>query len=421
MDIFEKLKKRPGPLGQFSSIADGYFAFPKLEGEIKNKMFFQGKERLVWSLNNYIGLANHPEVRKIDAEATAQFGMAYQMGARALTGQTKYHEEFEQKAADFMGFEATYLLNYGYQGFMSVLDAVLDRNDVVVYDSEIHACLMDGLRLHMGKRLIFQHNDMESFKKQLQRARKLTEGTEGGILVVTEGVFGMSGDMGKIKEIVEIRKESGIHFRLLVDDAHGFGTMGERGRGAAEEQGVHDDVDILLCTFAKSMASIGAFVASKKEIIDFLRYNMRSQIFAKSLPVPITIGAIKRLEMLRDMPELREKLWTITRALQGGLRELGFDLGNTNTPVTPVFLHGNEKEASHLIFDVRERFNIFCSIVLYPVVPKGTILLRLIPTAMHTLEDVQYTLNAFKEVKAKLDAGDYNLEHFADIRSAVHA
>lgn len=417
MDIFEKIKNRPGPLGQFASIAEGYFAFPKLEGEISNRMMFRGKERLVWSLNNYIGLANHPEVRKADTEAVKEFGMAYQMGARALTGQTKFHEEFEEKAAKFMGFEATYLLNFGYQGFMSVLDSILDRNDVVVYDSEIHSCLMDGLRLHMGKRLIFQHNDMESFQKQLNRAQKLTDGTDGGILVVTEGVFGMSGDMGKIKEIVDIRKSSGIQFRLLVDDAHGFGTMGERGRGAAEEQGVHDDVDILLCTFAKSMASIGGFVASSKEIIGYLRYNMRSQIFAKSLPVAITIGAIKRLEMLENMPELRHKLWEITNALQGGLRELGFDIGKTNTPVTPVFLHGNEKEATHLIQDIRERFNIFCSIVLYPVVPKGTMLLRLIPTAMHTMEDVQYTLDSFKEVKEKLDAGEYNLEHYAPINA----
>jgi glycine C-acetyltransferase len=414
LDIFEKIKNRRGPLGQYSDVADGYFAFPKLEGEIGPRMMFRGKERLVWSLNNYIGLANHPEVREADAKAAADFGMAYPMGARMMSGQTKYHEQFEQMAAEFMEMEAAYLLNYGYQGFMSIIDALVDRNDVIVYDSESHACLMDGLRLHMGKRFVFQHNDMDSFRKQLQHATKLVEKTGGGILVITEGVFGMAGDMGKIKEIVAMRKE-GFQFRLLVDDAHGFGTMGARGRGAAEEQGVHSEVDIILCTFAKSMASIGAFVASTKDVITYLRYNMRSQIFAKSLPLPITIGAIKRLELLMTRPELREKLWTITRALQNGLREAGYDLGRTNTPVTPVFLKGNEQQASHIIADIRERYNIFCSIVLYPVVPKGVMMLRLIPTADHSLEDVAYTVKCFKEVKEKLESGGYSTETYAEM------
>lgn len=417
MDIFEKVKNRRGPLGQFADIADGYFAFPELEGEIGNKMIFRGKERLVWSLNNYLGLANHPEVREADAKAAAEFGMAYQMGARMMSGQTKYHAQFEKMAAEYMEKEAAYLLNFGYQGFMSIIDALVDRNDVLVYDSESHACLLDGLRLHMGKRFVFKHNDIDSCRKQLDHAKAIVEKTGGGVLLITEGVFGMAGDMGMIKEIVNLRKNEGYEFRLLVDDAHGFGTMGARGRGAAEEQGVHDEVDILLCTFAKSMATIGAFVASTKEIINYLRYNMRSQIFAKSLPVAITIGAIKRLELLANRTELREQLWTITRALQKGLREAGYDLGRSNTPVTPVFLHGNEQQASHIIMDIREKYNIFCSIVLYPVVPKGVMMLRLIPTADHTLEDVEYTIKVFKEVKEKLEAGEYSAESYAAINA----
>jgi glycine C-acetyltransferase len=417
LDIFEKISKRRGPLGQFADVAEGYFAFPELEGEIGNRMVFRGKERLVWSLNNYLGLANHPEVREADAKAARDFGMAYQMGARMMSGQTKYHVEFEQLAAKFMEKEATYLLNFGYQGFMSIIDAMVDRNDVLVYDSESHACLLDGLRLHMGKRFVFKHNDIDSCRKQLEHATKIVEKTGGGILLITEGVFGMAGDMGKIKEIVDLRKNEGFKFRLLVDDAHGFGTMGARGRGAAEEQGVHDEVDILLCTFAKSMATIGAFVASTKEVINYLRYNMRSQIFAKSLPVAITIGATKRLQLMMERPELREKLWTITNALQKGLREAGYDLGRSNTPVTPVYLHGNEQQASHIIMDIREKYNIFCSAVLYPVIPKGLIMLRLIPTAVHTMEDVDYTVKVFKEVREKLLRGEYSTETYAAINA----
>ena len=406
MDVFEKVTKNMGPLGQYADRIHGYFAFPKLEGEISNRMFFRGKEKLVWSLNNYLGLANHPQIRKTDAEAAAQYGMALPMGARMMSGQSNLHEQLENELAAFVGKESAYLLNYGYQGMVSIIDAIVDRKDVIVYDSESHACIVDGVRLHLGKRFVFPHNDMEKLKKQLERATKVTSETGGGILVITEGVFGMSGDLGKLDEIVALKEQ--YNFRLFVDDAHGFGTMGDTGAGVGEYLGVNDGIDIYFGTFAKAMASIGAFVAAKKEVIYYLMYNMRSQIFAKSLPMPLVVGALKRLDLIRRHPELRENLWIITRALQNGLRERGFNLGNTQSPVTPVFLSGEASEGTNLAYDLRENYNIFCSIVGYPVVPKGVIIIRIIPTAVHTLEDVEYTLNAFTEVKKNLDEGKYS-------------
>lgn len=405
MDIFNKAKDKMGPLGQWASQVHGYFTFPKLVGDISSKMVFQGKERLVWSLNNYLGLANHPEVRKADADAAKEYGLASPMGARMMSGQTDMHEKLEQQLADFVGQEAAYLLNYGYQGMVSVIDSLLDRKDVVVYDSEAHACIIDGLRMHLGKRYVYPHNNMVSLRKQLERATILSKETGGGILVITEGVFGMSGDLGKLDEIVAMKKD--FNFRLLVDDAHGFGTMGPTGAGVAEHFGLHEGVDVLFGTFAKSMASIGAFVAAPKDIITYLMYNMRSQIYAKSLPMPLVIGALKRLELLQSHPELREKLWTIANALQKGLKERGFNIGNTQSPVTPVFLNGDTVEGANLSYDLRENFNIFCSVVVYPVVPKGVIILRIIPTAEHTLDDVTYTLDAFSKIKDKLYRGEY--------------
>ncbi len=408
MDIFNKLKANRGPLGMYQADAHGYFTFPKLEGEIAPRMIFRGKEVLNWSLNNYIGLANHPEVRKVDGEASVEWGLAYPMGARMMSGQTSKHEELEQKLATFVGKESGYLLNYGYQGMVSIIDSLVDRKDVIVYDSESHACILDGLRLHIGKRFVYSHNNMESFRKQLQHATKLTEQTGGGILVITEGVFGMSGDLGKLDEIVAMKSD--FNFRLLVDDAHGFGTMGATGAGTAEHFGVSKEVDLYFATFAKAMAGIGAFIASEKDIIDYLQYNMRSQIFAKSLPMPMTIGALKRLELLQTEPQLRQQLWTVVNALQNGLREKGFNIGPTESPVTPVFLSGNIPQATNVIFDLRENYGIFCSMVVYPVVPKGVILLRLIPTAAHSLTDVEYTINAFADIRSKLANGDYDAD-----------
>lgn len=416
-DIFEKIKNNRGPIGQFAKGVHGYFTFPKLEGEISNKMMFRGKECLVWSVNNYLGLANHPEVRKADADAAAQYGMAYPMGARMMTGQTSEHEAFESEIADFMQKEDAILLNFGYQGCVSAIDCLVDRHDVIVYDSESHACILDGMRLHAGKRFVFKHNDMESFDKQMERATKIAEEQNGGILVITEGVFGMAGDQGKLKEIVEFRKSGKYNFRLFVDDAHGFGTIGKTGMGAGEAQGVQDEIDVLFGTFAKSMASIGAFICSDEHIIEYMRYNMRSQMFAKSLPMTLTIGARKRLELLRTKPELKDKLWEIASALQKGLVENGFNIGVTNSPVTPVFLQGNLAEATNMTFDLRENHSIFCSIVIYPVVPKDVIMLRLIPTASHTLEDVEYTIKTFKIVKAKLDNGEYKAEELARVET----
>ncbi len=394
-----------GPLGQHQKWSHGYFSFPKLEGEIAPHMNFRGKEHLVWSLNNYLGLANHPEVREADAKAALDFGMAYPMGARMMSGNSNHHEALEKDLADFTGYQDSFLLNYGYQGIMSAIDCLVDRNDVIVYDAESHACIIDGVRLHMGKRYVYQHNDIDSLIKQLERATKLSETTGGGILVITEGVFGMSGAQGKLAEIVALKEK--FNFRLLIDDAHGFGTMGKTGAGTHEHQNCINGVDIYFGTFAKSMAGIGAFIASTEEITNFLRYNMRSQTFAKSLPMPMVIGLRKRLELLRSKPELREKLWEIAGALQSGLRQRGFNIGITNSVVTPVFLKGELSEATAITMDLRENYGIFCSIVVYPVIPKGLIMLRLIPTAMHTLVDVNRTLDAYTEVGAKLEKGYY--------------
>ncbi len=415
MDIFDKTTKKMGPLGQYASQIHGYFTFPKLEGDISNRMIFQGKERLVWSLNNYLGLANHPEVRRADAEASEAYGLALPMGARMMSGQTDLHEQLERELAEYVGKESAYLLNYGYQGMVSIIDSLLDRNDVVVYDSEAHACIIDGLRMHLGKRFVFPHNNMENLRKQLERATRLCETTGGGILVITEGVFGMSGDLGKLDEIAAMKKD--FNFRLLVDDAHGFGTMGPTGAGVAEHFGVQDQVDVYFGTFAKAMASIGAFVAGPREVITYLMYNMRSQIFAKSLPMPLVVGALKRLELVRTQPGLREKLWLIANALQKGLKDRGFNIGNTQSPVTPVFLSGDTAEGANLAYDMRENYNVFCSAVTYPVVPKGVLILRLIPTAVHTLDDVEYTLEAFSKLKAKLDAGKYATGKIVDVFS----
>ncbi|MFT4601071.1 MAG: glycine C-acetyltransferase [Arenicella sp.] len=410
VDIFEKIKANRGPIGQHAKGVHGYFTFPKLEGEISNKMMFRGKECLVWSVNNYLGLANDPEVRKADAEAAANWGMAYPMGSRMMTGQTSEHELLENELSDFMQKEDTILLNFGYQGILSAIDCLVDRKDVIVYDSESHACIIDGVRLHAGKRFVFQHNDMASFEKQMVRAARLVEETGGGILVITEGVFGMAGDQGKLKEIVDFRKLGKFDFRLLVDDAHGFGTLGETGMGAGELQGVQDEIDVYFGTFAKSMASIGAFISSTEDIVEYLRYNMRSQMFAKSLPMPLVIGARKRLELLRTQPKHKENLWRVATALQTGLKKAGFNIGRTNSAVTPVFLEGTLGEATNVTFDMRENYQIFCSIVVYPVVPKDVIMLRLIPTAVHTLEDVEYTIETFKKVQEGLKAGNYSGE-----------
>ena len=413
-DIFEKLIKNQGPLGQHRERAHGYFAFPKLDGEIGNRMKFRGKDMIVWSLNNYLGLANHPEVRKADADATADYGLATPMGARMMSGNSNYHEQLEAELAAFEQKEDSILMNYGYQGIMSAIDALCGRHDVIVYDAESHACIIDGLRLHPGHRYVFKHNDVEDCDKQLERATALIEKQKtGGILVITEGVFGMAGDQGKLKEIVALKGK--YDFRLLVDDAHGFGTLGETGAGAGEEQGCQDGIDLYFSTFAKSMASIGAFMAGPKVIIDYIRYNIRSQIFAKSLPMPFVIGNLKRLELLRNHRELKDKLWSNARKLQEGLKARGFDIGKTDSVVTPIYMKGGVPEATAMVMDLRENYRIFCSIVVYPVIPKGHIIYRLIPTAVHTDTDIEETLKAFTETKEKLDAGHYKVELIPDM------
>ena len=404
-DLFEKIYKDKGPLGKWASYAEGYFVFPKLEGQISNRMKFQGKDVITWSINDYLGLANHPEVRKVDAEAAKQFGSAYPMGARMMSGHTDLHEKLQKELAAFVNKEAAYLLNFGYQGMVSTIDALVSKDDIIVYDVDAHACIIDGVRLHMGKRFTYKHNDIVSLEKNLERATKMAEQTGGGILVISEGVFGMRGEQGRLKEIVELKKK--FNFRFLVDDAHGFGTLGKTGAGAGEEQGVQDDIDVYFATFAKSLASTGAFIAADQEIIDYLKYNLRSQMFAKSLQMQLVVGALKRLEMLKTMPEMKAKLWENVNALQSGLKKRGFDIGTTQSCVTPVYLKGSIPEAMALVKDLRENYGIFCSIVVYPVIPKGLILLRLIPTATHTLDDVKETLDAFDAIRDRLQNGTY--------------
>lgn len=404
-DIFDRLDLSNTPLGRYGKSSYGYFMFPRLEGEISNRMNFRGKEVLVWSINNYLGLANLPEVREVDAQASKDWGLSTPMGARMMSGNTTLHEKLETELSDYMQKEDTILLNFGYQGMVSAIDALVGRHDIIVYDSESHACIIDGVRLHPGKRFVYQHNDMESLEKYLKRATGLLEGTPGGIMVITEGVFGMAGDQGKLKEIIDLKDQ--YDFRLFVDDAHGLGTMGENGAGTGVEQGCQDGIDIYFGTFAKSFATIGAFISSEEKVVNYLRYNIRSQVFAKSLPMPLVVGALKRLDMMRTQPEHKAKLWKIATALQNGLREAGFDLGNTNSAVTPVFFTGGIPEAANLTMDLRENYGIFCSIVTYPVIPKGELMLRLIPTASHTLEDVEETITAFKAIKAKLASGAY--------------
>jgi glycine C-acetyltransferase len=404
-DLFDRIKNDKGPLGNWSKQAEGYFIFPKLEGNISNRMIFNGKKVVTWSINDYLGLANHPDVIKADGEAAAEHGMAYPMGARMMSGHTTYHEQLEKECAEFVDKQASYLVNFGYQGMVSAIDALVSKNDVIVYDMDTHACIIDGVRLHAGKRFVYKHNDIESFEKNLKRATKIAEQTGGGILVVSEGVFGMRGEQGRLKEIVALKEQ--YNFRLLVDDAHGFGTLGEGGRGTGFEQGVQDGIDVYFATFAKSMAGIGAFFAGDKDVIQYLQYNMRSQMFAKSLPMAMVKGALKRLDMIRTMPELKDKLWTITNALQSGLRDAGFDLGTTHTCITPVFLKGEIPEAMAMVHDLRENYGIFCSIVVYPVIPKGLIILRLIPTAAHTQEDIDETIAAFSAIRSKLEKGIY--------------
>ena len=413
MDLFEKLRKNRGPLGQHAKDAHGYFTFPKLEGEIASKMKFRGKEVLTWSINNYLGLSTHPEVREVDTQASKDWGLGYPMGSRMMSGNTDFHEKLERDLSDYIQKEDTILLNFGYQGMLSAIDALVDRKDVIIYDSECHACIIDGVRLHQGKRFVYPHNDIENLEKQLGRAEKIIAETGGAILVITEGVFGMSGDLGDLKKITALKKK--FSFRIFVDDAHGIGTMGSTGGGAAEELGCQDEIDIYFGTFAKSFASVGAFISSTEDIVEYLRYNMRSQIFAKSLPMPLVIGAIKRLEIMRRGTEQKDKLWAIANALQSGLKKAGFELGNTQSAITPVYLSGGVGEATNLTYDLRENHHIFCSIVTYPVVPKGVILLRLIPTAIHSIEEVEYTIEAFSKIKDKLAKGEYISEEIANI------
>jgi glycine C-acetyltransferase len=411
-DIFDKIDRAMNTsLGSYASFGHGWSTFPKLEGEIGPNMTFKGEPVLVWSLNDYLGLANHPEVRAVDAEAAARWGFAAPMGARMLTGQTKYHEQFERNAAAYVQKEDAFLLNFGYQGCMSIVQALADRRDVIVYDQLCHACIIDGMNLSPAKRFMFAHNDMEQFEDRLKKAERVTKETGGGILVITEGVFGMKGDLGNLAEIVKFKDK--YKFRIFIDDAHGFGVMGANGRGVAEHFGVEDQIDVTFYTFAKSMAMIGAFVASSRSVVQYMRYHMRSQIYAKALPLALTEGAIKRLDMVQNGNHLRKQCWDITHAIQAGLRAQGLEIGPTESPVTPVYLKlrgESVAEAIHVMKDLRENHGIFVSGVTYPVTAKGELILRIIPTASHTMDQVTRTLKAFSTVAGTLTAGAYSEE-----------
>lgn len=411
LDIFDRISRDSGgPIGQYREQGFGYYMFPRLEGELGPHMTFNGVECLNWSLNNYLGLANHPEVRKADADAAREWGLAYPMGSRMLTGHTRWHEELERKLAAFEKKEDAFLFNFGYQGIVSAIDSLLARHDVVVYDAECHACLLDGIRLHAGEKYKYRHNDIAHCEQIISRACAKAEEQGGGVLLITEGVYGMTGALGILDKIVALKKK--YDFRIMIDDAHGFGVMGEHGRGTSEHFGVMDGIDLYIGAFAKSMASIGGFIAGPASIIGYLRFNMRSQMYAKALPMPFVMGNLKRLEII-DSPEgdeLRRRLFIVTRALQDGFRKEGFDIGEAEACVTPVKVKGGISEATNVVKDLRENYKIFCSMVIYPVIPKGMIIFRIIATAAHTLDDVQRTLDAFKEIRKKLQEGYYSDE-----------
>ena len=414
LDIFDRIERDSGgPIGQYYDQAFGYYMYPKLEGELGPHMVFNGKEVLNWSLNNYLGLANHPEVRKADAEGAARWGLAYPMGSRMLSGHTALHEKLEKMFADFEKKEDAFLFNFGYQGIVSAIDCLTARHDVIVYDAECHACLLDGIRLHIGSKYKYRHNNIEDCEKVLAKACAEADANGGGVLLITEGVYGMTGALGKLDKIAALKKK--YSFRIMIDDAHGFGLLGAHGRGTSEELGCMDEIDLYIGAFAKSMASIGGFVAGPHSIIKYLRANMRSQMYAKSLPMPLVIGNIKRLEIImsEEGDRLRKKCLEITHAIQTGFVKEGFDIGEAEACVTPVHIKGGVAQATKMAKDLRENYKIFCSVVVYPVIPKGMVIFRIVSTAAHTMEDVEYTLNAFKEIKAKLDAGAYDGDDIA--------
>ena len=396
MDLFDKLETRPSPLGEFTSNGYGYYTFPKLDGPIGPEMKFNGKDVVVWSVNDYLSVGNHPRIREVDKNAAEKYGLSAPMGARLMTGNSDEHEALERELADFIHKPKALLLNYGYQGIMSVIHSLVDRNDFLIYDELSHACIVDGKQLAMAEKSVFKHNDMESLEKQLKRASKKLK-PNSSILVVTEGVFGMTGDLGKLKEIIALKEK--YPFRLLVDDAHGFGTLGHDGSGAGTQLGCHDGIDIYFGTFAKAVALIGAFVAAEPRVIEFLKANTRSQIFAKSLPMPIVVSARERIKLIRKNPQWREQLWENTKKLRSGLVELGYNVLPSESPVTPVLTEGSTDLAQTIMREMREEHGVFVSGVAYPVVPKGVVLLRLIPMAGHTDAHIEKTLKAFEAIK----------------------
>lgn len=396
MDLFDKLQDRPGPLGEFTSDGYGYYTFPKLEGPLGPVMKFNGKDVVVWSINDYLGVGGKKEVLEYDAKVTKKYGLSAPMGARLMTGNSTKHEELEKELADFAHKPSALLLNYGYQGIMSVIHALVDRNDFLIYDELSHACIVDGKQLAMADKSVFKHNDIKSFEKQLKRAHRRSK-SDSSVLVVTEGAFGMTGDLGILKEMIALKEK--YPFRLLVDDAHGLGTMGEDGSGTGTHLGCQEGIDIYFGTFAKAFALIGAFVATDERVVEFLKANVRSQIFAKSVPMPIVESARKRLELIRKHPEWREQLWKNTRKLRQGLKDIGYHVMPAECPVTPVLTQGSTDLCQLIMRKLREEHGVFVSGVTYPVVPKGTVLIRLIPTAAHTDEHIQKTLEGFEAIK----------------------
>ncbi|MCH9633796.1 MAG: 8-amino-7-oxononanoate synthase/2-amino-3-ketobutyrate coenzyme A ligase [Chlamydiae bacterium] len=400
-DLFHKCYQKEGLFSNVREGKDNYYAQPILEGPLGPHMTFNGQKMIVWSINDYLGLAGHPEPTARAKEVLEAFGTAYPMGARLMSGFTQNHQTFEAKLAKFAQKESALLFNYGYLGVLGVITSIMGPRDTVIIDHDSHACIVDGAKLATTRRnqfRVFRHNDMDHLEKIL---KSINQDRKGGILIVTDGIYGMTGEVAPLKEICALKEK--YNARLLVDDAHGIGIMGATGRGTGEHLGVQDKIDLYFSTFAKCFAGIGGFVAGDKEIIEHITWNARPVIFAKNLPLIYSDSLSATLDVIEREPERREKLWEIATYMQRRFKEEGFDIGNTTSPITPVFLSisGLEaiKDAIHIL---REEFHIFASGVMYPVVPRGVFLLRLVPSCRHTFDDVNKTIEAFIQIKERI-------------------
>lgn len=397
MLLLEKLEKKGSVLQKYINYR-GRLHHLELKGKVSNRMIFDNKEYIIWCLNDYLGLMHHPESIEAAAQATTQYGPSYPHSVRLTIGHSSAHDYLEQQLNTLMGYEDSMLVNLGYQGFMSIIDALTDRHDTIIYDQKCHACLIDGVRLHNGRKFAFKHNDINHLETQLQRARKTHNSKEGMIIVVVDGLYSMHGELAKLDEIVRLKKL--YNFALFVDDSHAFGVFGKHGKGSPEHYGIEKEVDVYVSTFTKSFGNLGGFVSAKKPIIDFLRFATRSQIFSRSMPLPMVLSVSKNIEIFQREPERRERLWKNTNQFQEGLREMAINIGPSESPIVPIHINGNHQEGLKVFFDLRE-MGIFSYIVAYPVVEKNTCLIRMVCTHNHTTIDIEQTLHAFKELKRR--------------------